>query len=53
MLKWSIIFGAGSYLYSHGVWKNEFFLVLPVLGIIVFGIRHLKKTKRCDGPKDH
>jgi len=47
VVKWAIILGAGTWLYKNGLWKNEYLLVLPVIAIIVMGIR-FKKGKMHD-----
>lgn len=43
IVKWAIIIGAGSYLYAQEWWKNVYFLILPLLGLTVFGIKKLKE----------
>ncbi len=42
VVKWAIILGAGTWLYKNGLWKNEYLLVLPVVAIIVLGIKYRK-----------
>jgi hypothetical protein len=43
VLKWTIIISAGTYLYSSGKWRNEYFLIFPLLALIVIGIKNRKR----------
>jgi len=43
VLKWTIIISAGTYLYSSENWRNEYFLVFPLLAVIVIGIKNRKR----------
>ncbi|MEQ9380917.1 MAG: hypothetical protein RIF36_03675 [Imperialibacter sp.] len=43
VLKWTIIISAGTYLYSSGNWRNEYFLFFPLLAVIVIGIKNRKR----------
>jgi len=42
----------GSYLYSAGLWKNEYLLALPVMAFIVLGIKHRKRLLRNKAAKE-
>ena len=46
IIKWTIIISAGTYLYSSGNWRNEYFLFFPLLAVIAIGIKNRKRLFR-------
>jgi hypothetical protein len=46
IFKWTIIICAGSYLYSSGSWRNEYFLFFPLFALIIAGIKNRKRLFR-------
>ncbi|MFY0685933.1 MAG: hypothetical protein JXQ90_02145 [Cyclobacteriaceae bacterium] len=43
LIKWALLLTFGSYLINHDHFDLQWFAVMPIIALIIFGLRKLKK----------
>lgn len=46
LIKWSLIATIGTFLIQNNLWKNEYYFILPVIGLTYLGAKTLYKKYR-------